>query len=47
LVTALRYAGSFIAPKVARVAVLRDDGITSGIGQFAVIQSVASPLGWR
>jgi putative ABC transport system substrate-binding protein len=40
-----------VAPRVARVAVLRDDGITSriditsGIGQFAVIQSVASPLG--
>src|SRR5262245_6814792 len=36
-----------VAPRVARVAVLRDDGITSGIditsgiGQFAVIQSVA------
>jgi ABC-type uncharacterized transport system substrate-binding protein len=40
-----------VAPRVTRVAVLRDDGITSGIditsgiGQFAVIQSVASPLG--
>jgi putative ABC transport system substrate-binding protein len=34
-----------VAPKVARVAVLRDDGITSGIGQFAVIQSVAAPVG--
>jgi putative ABC transport system substrate-binding protein len=34
-----------IAPRVARVAVLRDDGITSGIGQFAVIRSVAAPIG--
>jgi putative tryptophan/tyrosine transport system substrate-binding protein len=30
-----------IAPSVTRVAVLRDAAITSGIGQFAVIQSVA------
>jgi putative ABC transport system substrate-binding protein len=30
-----------IAPNVTRVAVLRDAAITSGIGQFAVIQSVA------
>jgi ABC-type uncharacterized transport system substrate-binding protein len=34
-----------IAPAVKRVAVLRDPGITAGIGQFAVIQSVAPALG--
>src|SRR5262249_475932 len=34
-----------IAPNVTRVAVLRDPDITAGIGQFAVIQSVAPPLG--
>ena len=34
-----------IAPSVTRVAVLRDAAITSGIGQFAVIQSVAPSLG--
>jgi putative ABC transport system substrate-binding protein len=34
-----------IAPSVTRVAVLRDPTITSGIGQFAVIQSVAPSLG--
>jgi len=34
-----------IAPRVARAAVLRDATITSGIGQFAVIQSVAPSLG--
>ena len=34
-----------IAPSVTRVAVLRDAAITSGIGQFAVIQSVAPGLG--
>jgi putative ABC transport system substrate-binding protein len=34
-----------IAPGVTRVAVLRDPAITSGVGQFAVIQSVASPVG--
>jgi putative ABC transport system substrate-binding protein len=34
-----------IAPGVARVAVLRDAAITSGIGQFAVIQSVAPSVG--
>ena len=33
-----------IAPSVTRVAVLRDAAITSGIGQFAVIQSVAPSL---
>ena len=33
------------APSVTRVAVLRDPAITSGIGQFAVIQSVAPSLG--
>jgi putative ABC transport system substrate-binding protein len=34
-----------IAPGVTRVAVLRDPAITAGVGQFAVIQSVASPVG--
>ena len=34
-----------IAPGVTRVAVLRDPAITSGIGQFAVIQSVAPSVG--
>ena len=34
-----------LAPNLARVAVLRDAAITSGIGQFAVIQSVATSLG--
>jgi putative ABC transport system substrate-binding protein len=34
-----------IAPGVTRVAVLRDAAITSGIGQFAVIQSVAPSIG--
>ena len=34
-----------IAPSVTRVAVLRDIVITAGIGQFAVIQSVAPSLG--
>jgi ABC-type uncharacterized transport system substrate-binding protein len=34
-----------IAPQVTRLAVLRDPALTAGIGQFAVIQSVASPLG--
>jgi putative ABC transport system substrate-binding protein len=33
-----------IAPSITRVAVLRDAAITSGIGQFAVIQSVAPSL---
>jgi putative tryptophan/tyrosine transport system substrate-binding protein len=33
-----------IAPQVTRVAVLRDADISSGIGQFAVIQSVAPSL---
>jgi len=32
-----------IAPRVTRVAVLRDPAIASGIGQFAAIQSAASP----
>ena len=36
-----------IAPSVTRAAVLRDAAITAGIGQFAVIQSVAPSLGWR
>jgi len=30
---------------VTRVAVLRDPAITAGIGQFAIIQSVAPSLG--
>jgi ABC-type uncharacterized transport system substrate-binding protein len=34
-----------IAPGVTRAAVLRDPTITSGIGQFAVIQSVAPSVG--
>jgi putative tryptophan/tyrosine transport system substrate-binding protein len=34
-----------IAPGVTRVSVLRDATLTAGIGQFAVIQSVAQPLG--
>jgi putative tryptophan/tyrosine transport system substrate-binding protein len=34
-----------IAPTVTRVAVFRDAEISSGIGQFAVIQSVAPALG--
>jgi putative ABC transport system substrate-binding protein len=34
-----------IAPNVTRAAVLRDPAITAGIGQFAVIQSVAPSVG--
>jgi ABC-type uncharacterized transport system substrate-binding protein len=34
-----------IAPNVKRVAVLRDPNIASGVGQFAIIQSVAPSLG--
>jgi ABC-type uncharacterized transport system substrate-binding protein len=34
-----------LAPNMTRVAVLRDANITAGIGQFAVIQSVAPALG--
>jgi putative tryptophan/tyrosine transport system substrate-binding protein len=34
-----------IAPRITRAAVLRDPAITAGIGQFAVIQSVAPSLG--
>ena len=34
-----------IAPQVTRAAVLRDATITAGIGQFAVIQSVAPSVG--
>ena len=34
-----------IAPRVTRVAVLRDAAIAAGIGQFAAIQSVAPSLG--
>ena len=34
-----------IAPTVTRAAVLRDAAITAGIGQFAVIQSVARSFG--
>jgi putative ABC transport system substrate-binding protein len=34
-----------IAPGVTRAAVLRDAALTSGVGQFAVIQSVAPALG--
>ena len=34
-----------IAPAVTRAAVLRDPALTAGIGQFAVIQSVAPSVG--
>jgi putative ABC transport system substrate-binding protein len=34
-----------IAPDVTRVAILRDPSIPTGIGQFAVIQAMAPPLG--
>jgi ABC-type uncharacterized transport system substrate-binding protein len=34
-----------IVPGLTRAAVLRDAAITAGIGQFAIIQSVASSLG--
>jgi ABC-type uncharacterized transport system substrate-binding protein len=34
-----------IAPGVTRAAVLRDSALTAGIGQFAVIQSVAPSVG--
>jgi putative ABC transport system substrate-binding protein len=34
-----------IAPNVTRAAVLRDAALTAGIGQFAVIQSVARSVG--
>jgi putative ABC transport system substrate-binding protein len=34
-----------VAPSVKRVAVLRDPAIVSGVGQFAVIQSVARSAG--
>jgi putative tryptophan/tyrosine transport system substrate-binding protein len=34
-----------IAPDVTRAAVLRDPAVTSGVGQFAVIQSVAPSVG--
>jgi len=34
-----------IAPSITRAAVLRDAAITAGIGQFAIIQSVAPSLG--
>jgi putative ABC transport system substrate-binding protein len=34
-----------IAPGVTRAAIVRDPAITAGIGQFAVIQSVAPSLG--
>ena len=34
-----------IAPRVTRVAILRDSTNPAGIGQWAVIQAMASPLG--
>jgi putative ABC transport system substrate-binding protein len=34
-----------IAPTVTRVAVLRDQELSSGVGQFAVIQYVAPSVG--
>jgi putative tryptophan/tyrosine transport system substrate-binding protein len=36
-----------IAPGVKRAAVLRDAALTAGIGQFAVIQSVAPSAGMK
>jgi putative ABC transport system substrate-binding protein len=43
-----------VSPNVTRAGIIRDAAITSGIGQFAVIQSVAGslgvdvvPIGWR
>jgi putative tryptophan/tyrosine transport system substrate-binding protein len=33
-----------VAPAVTRAGIIRDSRVTSGIGQFAVIQSVATPL---
>jgi putative ABC transport system substrate-binding protein len=34
-----------VAPAITRAGIIRDSAVTSGIGQFAVIQSVASALG--
>ena len=34
-----------VSPKVTRAGIIRDATITSGVGQFAVIQSVAGSLG--
>jgi putative ABC transport system substrate-binding protein len=34
-----------IAPRVTRVAVLRDPATAAGIGQFSAIQSMAQSLG--
>jgi putative tryptophan/tyrosine transport system substrate-binding protein len=34
-----------IAPSVTRAAILRDPAVTAGIGQFAIIQSVAPSVG--
>jgi putative tryptophan/tyrosine transport system substrate-binding protein len=34
-----------VAPTITRAGIIRDAAVTSGIGQFAVIQSVASSLG--
>jgi putative ABC transport system substrate-binding protein len=34
-----------VAPTITRAGLIRDAAVTSGIGQFAVIQSVASSLG--
>jgi putative ABC transport system substrate-binding protein len=34
-----------IVPQLTRVAVLRDPDIASGIGQFAIIEAAATPLG--
>src|SRR5262249_58373489 len=36
-----------IAPGVTRAAVLRDPGITAGIGQFASVQTAAPALGMQ
>src|SRR6202043_1100088 len=34
-----------VAPTITRAGIIRDAAVASGIGQFAVIQSVASSLG--
>jgi len=36
-----------ISPRVTRAGVLRNPTITSGVGQFGAIQSVAPSLGWN
>ena len=34
-----------VAPAITRAGIIRDDAVASGVGQFAVMQSVASSLG--